>query len=60
MEGYRFTAVAGVRAAERVLELWGEGRLTAGATTPARALGADFVLEIPETRRLEAVSAEYV
>ncbi|HYX92426.1 MAG TPA: saccharopine dehydrogenase NADP-binding domain-containing protein [Myxococcaceae bacterium] len=60
MEGYRFTAAAGVRVAERVLELWGEGRLTAGATTPARALGADFVLEIPETRRLEALSAEYV
>jgi short subunit dehydrogenase-like uncharacterized protein len=55
MEGYRFTAVAGVRAVERVLERSGERKLDAGATTPARVLGADFVLELPETRRMDAL-----
>ncbi|MFT3924921.1 MAG: saccharopine dehydrogenase NADP-binding domain-containing protein [Myxococcales bacterium] len=48
LEGYDFTAVAGVRIAEKVLDL-----KLSGAFTPALAFGADFVLEIPSTRRLD-------
>ncbi len=43
---YSFTAAAGVRSVERVL-----AECPQGATTPALAFGADFVLEIPGTRR---------
>jgi short subunit dehydrogenase-like uncharacterized protein len=50
LEGYRFTAVGGVRSAERILEGVGTGALT-----PALAFGADFVLEIEGTRRYESL-----
>lgn len=46
VEAYRFTAEAGVRVVERVLD--GAYR---GTFSPARAFGADFALEIPGTRR---------
>lgn len=45
--GYRLTALAAVRAAERVLE----GGVAAGFQTPSRAFGADFILELPGTVR---------
>ncbi len=44
-EGYRFTALAGIRALESVLELTGE---VAGTLTPAGALGVEWVLGLPE------------
>jgi short subunit dehydrogenase-like uncharacterized protein len=50
MESYRFTAVAGVRCVEKILEIKPKGALT-----PALAFGADFVLEIPETIRLDSI-----
>jgi short subunit dehydrogenase-like uncharacterized protein len=46
LEGYQFTAIAAPRVVERVL-----GGSYKGATTPALAFGADFVLEIAGTRR---------
>lgn len=49
-ETYRFTALAGVRALERVLA--GEPR---GALTPAMAFGADFVLEIEGVSRFDTL-----
>jgi short subunit dehydrogenase-like uncharacterized protein len=48
MESYQFTAVAGVRCLEKVLE---QG--LAGAFTPAQAFGSDFVLEIEGTKRYD-------
>jgi len=48
MEGYRFTSVAGVRSVEKVFKLSPKGALT-----PALAFGKDFILEIPETKRLD-------
>ncbi|MCE9601530.1 MAG: saccharopine dehydrogenase NADP-binding domain-containing protein [Gemmatimonadetes bacterium] len=45
--GYKLTAVAAVRAAERLLA----GGVPTGFTTPSKAFGADFVLEIPGTVR---------
>jgi short subunit dehydrogenase-like uncharacterized protein len=48
METYRFTAVAAVRALERVL-----AENPAGALTPAQAFGPDFVLELDETQRFD-------
>ena len=50
MEAYRFTAVAGVRAVEQVL-----ATQPTGALAPAQALGADFVLALPETARYDAL-----
>ena len=50
VDAYRFTAEAGVRAVERLLD--GAYR---GALTPASAFGTDFVLDIPGTRRLDAL-----
>ncbi len=50
LEGYAFTAAAAVRAVEQTLAL-----SPSGALTPSRAFGADFVLQIPETRRLDTV-----
>jgi len=50
-EGYRFTALAGIRALERVLELaagGGPGPVPAGVLTPAGALGPEWVLGLPE------------
>jgi short subunit dehydrogenase-like uncharacterized protein len=52
LEGYHFTAVAGVRAVEAIAE-----KKPVGALTPAGAFGADFVLSIPGTRRLDSVPA---
>lgn len=49
-EAYQFTAMAGVRVVERVLD--GAYR---GALTPASAFGADFVLEIEGTRRMDSL-----
>jgi short subunit dehydrogenase-like uncharacterized protein len=51
-EGYALTAVAGVRVVERLLA----APLT-GAYSPAQAFGADFVLELPGTRRLSSLEA---
>jgi short subunit dehydrogenase-like uncharacterized protein len=48
LEGYCFTAVAGVRCVERIFQ----GR-PQGTLTPALAFGADFVLEIPGTQRYD-------
>jgi short subunit dehydrogenase-like uncharacterized protein len=45
--GYKLTALAGVRAAERVLA----GGIATGFLTPSRAFGADFILDIPGTTR---------
>ena len=45
-QGYRFTALAGVRCVEKTL-----AQKLIGATTPALAFGADFVLEIPGVER---------
>ena len=47
-EAYAFTAAAAVRAVERVL-----AEKPAGALSPAVALGTDFVLQVPGTRRLD-------
>jgi short subunit dehydrogenase-like uncharacterized protein len=52
VDGYSFTAVAGVRSVEKILA----GRLS-GALTPALAFGADFALEIEGTRRHDAIAA---
>jgi short subunit dehydrogenase-like uncharacterized protein len=50
VEGYRLTAEGGVLAVEKIFE-----KGTIGATTPALAFGADFVLEIKTTRRLDSL-----
>ena len=50
-ETYRFTALAGVRAVERVLD-----GIPSGALTPAKAFGVDFVLEIDGVKRYDALS----
>jgi short subunit dehydrogenase-like uncharacterized protein len=50
LEGYAFTAKAGVRAVERFL-----AERPIGAFTPSLAFGADFVLEIEGTHRLDAL-----
>jgi short subunit dehydrogenase-like uncharacterized protein len=50
LEGYAFTASSGVLAVEKTLAL-----RPRGAITPARAFGADFVLEIEGTRRFDSL-----
>lgn len=50
MEAYQLTAVAGVRCVERLLE-----RPLVGALAPAQAFGADFILEIEGSQRLDAL-----
>lgn len=50
-EAYQFTALAGVRAVETVLE-----RQLSGALTPAQAFGADWVVGIEGTRRLDRLA----
>ena len=50
IEPYQFTAVTGVRCVEKVLA----GEVQPGAFTPAQAYGSDFILEMPETRLLDA------
>ena len=54
-EGYSLTAVTGLNAVERVL-----AERPVGALTPALAFGADFILQAPGTRRLEAIAADNV
>lgn len=49
MEGYRLTAVAGVKIVEKILS----GQAPAGTPTPAQAFGADFILELAETQRFD-------
>lgn len=49
-EGYTLTAFTAVSSVERALK----GGVV-GATTPASAFGADFVLEVPGTKRLDAL-----
>ena len=53
MEGYRLTAVTGVRAVEKILN----GQTTAGTLTPAQAFGVDFILEIEESQRFDTLPA---
>jgi short subunit dehydrogenase-like uncharacterized protein len=48
LEAYQFTAVAGVRCVEKLLE-----KRPAGALTPVQAFGADFILEIEGTKRYD-------
>jgi short subunit dehydrogenase-like uncharacterized protein len=50
VEAYQFTALAGVRSVERVLD-----GAYQGATTPALAFGADFPLEIEGTKRWDSL-----
>jgi len=52
LDGYTFTAVAGVRAVERVL-----ASQVNGALTPALAFGSDFVLDLEGTSRHDALPA---
>ena len=47
VNGYLLTAIAAVRAAERVLA----GGVAPGFLTPSKAFGPDFVLEVPGTVR---------
>jgi short subunit dehydrogenase-like uncharacterized protein len=49
-EGYHFTAKSALLSIERVLS--GSYR---GALSPARAFGADFVLEVPGTKRFDVL-----
>jgi short subunit dehydrogenase-like uncharacterized protein len=49
-EVYAFTAAAAVRSVEQTL-----ARSPRGALTPSVAFGCDFVLEVPDTRRLDAL-----
>lgn len=52
-EAYRLTAVAAVSAVEKILA----GELAAsGALTPAQAFGADFVLELENSRRFDSLT----
>lgn len=50
-EGYRFTALSAIQSVERILD----GKYS-GAVTPASAFGADFVLDIDGTKRLDSLS----
>jgi len=51
VEPYRFTALSGIACVEKLL-----ANRPTGALTPAQAFGADFVLEIEGTRRIDALS----
>lgn len=50
-EGYHFTALAGVRCVEKIFAAYPKGALS-----PAMAFGADFVLEIPGTKRMDSIA----
>ncbi|MDX2075257.1 MAG: saccharopine dehydrogenase NADP-binding domain-containing protein [bacterium] len=50
VEGYRFTAITGILAVERILT----GKYV-GALTPAGAFGADFVLEVDGSYRFDVL-----
>jgi short subunit dehydrogenase-like uncharacterized protein len=52
-ESYAFTAAASIRAVEETL-----ARSMPGAFSPATAFGADFVLTIPGTARIDTIPAE--
>jgi short subunit dehydrogenase-like uncharacterized protein len=52
IEAYQFTAVAGVRAVEKVL-----ADSPSGALSPAQVLGADFVLDLPDTCRFDTLDS---
>lgn len=49
MEGYRLTAVTGVHIVEKILN----GQAPAGTPTPTQAFGADFILELENTKRFD-------
>lgn len=51
MESYQLTAVAGVRSVEKILK-----DKPVGSLTPALAFGADFILEIPGTKRFDTLT----
>lgn len=51
VEGYTLTAITGINAVERVLK-----DRPVGALTPALAFGPDFILQVPNTRRLDALA----
>jgi short subunit dehydrogenase-like uncharacterized protein len=51
-ESYAFTAAASIRAVEEAL-----ARSLSGAFSPAAAFGADFVLTIPGTSRIDTIPA---
>lgn len=53
VEPYRFTAFSGVLCAEKLLV-----NRPVGALTPAQAFGADFVLEIEGTRRMDTLQQQ--
>lgn len=59
MEAYRLTAVAGIRAAEEVLERTGPGvsEPIAGALTPSLAFGGEWVLGLPYTALVQPAPA---
>jgi short subunit dehydrogenase-like uncharacterized protein len=52
-EPYRFTAAAGMLSVERLL-----AERPTGMLTPAQAFGADFVLEVEGTRRLDTLPGD--
>ncbi len=52
-EAYAFTAAASIRAVEETLT-----RSPRGALSPATAFGTDFVLTIPDTTRIDTITAE--
>ena len=52
-EAYAFTAAASIRAVEETLT-----RSLRGAFSPATAFGADFALTIPDTTRIDTITAE--
>ncbi|TXT58259.1 MAG: Trans-acting enoyl reductase [Promethearchaeota archaeon] len=51
MEGYRFTAISSVKSIEKVLQIH-----TKGALTPSLAFSEDFILEFPETKRMDQLN----
>jgi short subunit dehydrogenase-like uncharacterized protein len=52
-EAYAFTAAASIRAVEETLI-----QSPRGALSPATAFGADFALTIPDTTRIDTITAE--
>jgi short subunit dehydrogenase-like uncharacterized protein len=52
MEAYQLTAVAGLRCVIKML-----AERPVGALTPAQAFGADFILEIEGSKRIDILSA---
>lgn len=50
MEVYQFTAAAAIPVVEQILE-----QSPIGALTPAQALGVDFPLRLPDTRRYDSL-----